>query len=180
MTTLRGFPLAALLAAGLSFSAGAGAALVGDSVTCSYTFAGRACNPTAATVVDPGAEFMLGSQLQVDVSETTIVISQVAGTFGIPSDEMLTIGDMQWSSSQPSTITAVTLGTVTELTLPPEQLDLSFTADSVTIDLSGTSTWRTGSSVEILVSHMLVPVPAAAWLFASALLWLGRLGSRRA
>ena len=169
MRRLRVVFLGSLLMASFLVSVSARAALVGDSVTCSYTFSVRACDPSMATVIDPGVEFALGSQLQVDIDETSITISQVAGTFGLTTGEMLTIGDMQWSMSPQSVITGVTLGTITELVSQPTQEALSFTMDSVTIDLSGTGAWRTGSSIEILVSHVLVPVPAAVWLFASAL-----------
>ena len=113
MTLSKGKVLLGLFLGG-ALTANAGASIVGDNVTCSNSFAGRTCSPTAAVVTDPGAEFMLGSQLEVDIFASSIIISQAAGTFGIPSSEILTIGDIQWIGS-PQVISGVTLGTINNL-----------------------------------------------------------------
>lgn len=151
---------------GGALTANAGASIVGDNVTCSNSFTGRTCSPTTAVVTDPGAEFMLGSQLEVDIFASSIIISQVAGTFGIPSSEILTIGDINQVI-----ITGVTLGTVNNLVNPPTQGSLSFTSDSVIIDIAS-GTWGPGSSFEVLIQTSAVPVPSAVLLFGSGLLGL--------
>lgn len=184
MTTLlqmishaRRATLVPVLAVGLLLASNASASLIGDTVSCSYGFSLRACSDTTAEVIDPGAEFMLGSQLSVDIGDSSILISQVAGTFGLPgADEVLIIGDMQWTDFPDGFISGVTLGTVTNLINEPTLENLSFTPDSVTIALTGTGTWTVGSSIEVLVeaTHV-IPLPPAVWLFASALGLLGWL-----
>jgi hypothetical protein len=133
-----------------------------------------------AEVIDPGIEFQLGTQLSVDIGESSILISEIAGTFGLPgADEILTIGDMQWTDFPEGFISGVTLGTVTGLFLAPTQDALSFTADSVTIVLTGTGTWTAGSSIEVLIeANHVIPLPPAVWLFASALGLLGWIRRR--
>jgi hypothetical protein len=128
-----------------------------------------------AEVIDPGIEFMLGSQLSVDIGDSSILISQVAGTFGLPgADEVLTIGDMQWTDFPDGFVSGVSLGTVTNLINGPAPDALSFTADSVTIALTGTGSWMPGSSIEVLIeAEHIIPLPPAVWLFASALGLLG-------
>jgi len=157
---------------GGALTANAGASIVGDNVTCSNSFTGRTCSPTTAVVTDPGAEFMLGSQLEVDIFASSIIISQVAGTFGIPSSEILTIGDIN------QVITGVTLGTVNNLVNPPTQGSLSFTSDSVIIDIAS-GTWGPGSSFEVLIQTSAVPVPSAVLLFGSGLLGLIGISRRK-
>jgi len=158
---------------GGALTANAGASIVGDNVTCSNSFTGRTCSPTTAVVTDPGAEFMLGSQLEVDIFASSIIISQVAGTFGIPSSEILTIGDINQVI-----ITGVTLGTVNNLVNPPTQGSLSFTSDSVIIDIAS-GTWGPGSSFEVLIQTSAVPVPSAVLLFGSGLLGLIGISRRK-
>lgn len=158
---------------GGTLTANAGASIVGDNVTCSNSFTGRTCSPTTAVVTDPGAEFMLGSQLEVDIFASSIIISQVAGTFGIPSSEILTIGDINQVI-----ITGVTLGTVNNLVNPPTQGSLSFTSDSVIIDIAS-GTWGPGSSFEVLIQTSAVPVPSAVLLFGSGLLGLIGISRRK-
>ena len=111
MRTINSAVVAVILTVGLLLTSTANASLIGDTVSCSYAFITRACSDTMAEVIDPGIEFQLGTQLSVDVGESSILISEIAGTFGLPgADEILTIGDMQWTDSPAGFISGVTLG----------------------------------------------------------------------
>jgi hypothetical protein len=150
------------------------ASLLGDSVD--VTLAGGITLEDFGVVVGDGVElqggdvstawgaFLFGSEF-IDIGADTISMA-----FDLPLGEgaMLTFGDLDFGAG----IGGVTLTSTIDAV---SQANVSFTSDSITLDLSAWFTEGGAGTLELQLQQ--VPVPAAVWLFGSAL--LGFAGLRR-
>lgn len=158
-------------------SASASASLIGDLVDITLT-GGIQLQDTGVLVTD-GVEIVGGDGStdfggflfvgeSIDIGADFILISL---DLPLGADGMLTFSDLDFGAgigdvSLMSTVLSVT------------QDSVSFTSDSITLDLSG---WFDEGGPGVLALELTaVPVPAAVWLFGSALLGLGGLSRRNA
>jgi hypothetical protein len=147
------------------------ASLIGDTVNCSAT-GGLTCNPASA-VVGAGPEFTvdLGTPVfDLDIGANTVLLTNTTG---------LTVG------SSPSVVTLSSLGNTSQgavigatLTSSDEgtftQSDVSFTADTLLLDLTSTGPWSPGEDALITLLFAQepgpgVPEPSTLLLLVAAL-----------
>src|SRR5664279_3939392 len=136
--------LTVLVLCGLGAIGTARASFVGDTATCSDTAFGACLPAGSAVVTDPGVEFyqyvgllsvdVLGSAIELSNPEDFGLDLQHAGT--------LTIGNLHWLGS-PRDIVGFVITSISGVA-NLDASDLSFGADSVSINL--TNTFFTGPS----------------------------------
>jgi hypothetical protein len=145
------------------------ASLIGDSVTCSASV--LTCTPATATA---GAvpTFDLSGLLSVNVDASFISLgNQQTPDPLILAVAAVTFGDLDSSAGDIVDVSVATVGAIPGI----DESDVSFTAHSVTIDLSQ-SQWEPESSVFISLTFApaaAVPVPATLLLLASAVVSFG-------
>ena len=141
------------------------ASLLGDSVTCAAS--SITCNQPTATV-GAGSEFviffLINNLLEVDIDESSITVANIfAGDLPFFVGPSLTVGDLDSS-----------LGDITSIDIFFFNVlgaEVTFTADSVTVDASN-SFWFSGSRIVIELTfenQQQVPAPATVILLAAGL-----------
>ncbi|MFK7886489.1 MAG: VPLPA-CTERM sorting domain-containing protein [Gammaproteobacteria bacterium] len=168
------------LATGLLMFSGASASassLLGDSID--VTLAGGIVLEDFGVIVGDDVELLGGDAStawggflfvgeSIDIGADTISMA-----FDLPLGDggMLTFSDLDFGAG----IGGVTLTS----TIPAvQQANVSFTSDSITLDLSAWFAEGGGGTLDLQLQA--VPVPAAVWLFGSALLGFGGLRRRKA
>ena len=174
---------------GLLTTLPARATLLGAEVGCQ--FLPSQCDPNSAIVNNgPDPEFTLFTTLttgarfdlfDVDVSDSEIqIISLFNG--GITAGVSFFFDDLIWTDDPTGVISGVSLIT-TNANLGPA--NLSFTDHSVRLTHLTTTSYSLGETVTLQLDTDhggnvgVVPVPAAVWLFGSALLGLAGFARRR-
>ena len=166
------FILISLALLGLSVSQ-ANAMLIGDTVDCATTGSSWTCDPLSAVVIDPGSEFDIKvrgfSSMDLDITDNSLnfdVLGGIGNIFGLGPLSIFNID---------SEITGFTFDTnITGMDVSR----LSFTASSFAIDFDFLTT-QTGEFLNIELQLNPVPVPAAVWLFGTALIGLVGFSKRR-
>ena len=159
------------------FPALANASLVGDTVTCA---ASQGCNVEEATIGE-GWEFVVNlnsADILVDLDQNSMTLTST-GPMGLGRGWWLEIGDLVELPHQ-----LVGIENFYSDVDKPDWADnggiglynVSVRQHSVLINLQF-SDWEVGDSVsfDLVTSATVVPIPAAAWLFGSALGILGWL-----
>lgn len=158
---------------GLSVSS-ANAMLIGDTVDCATTGPSWGCAPLSAVVTDPGSEFDIQlrgfSSMDVDITDNSLnfdILLGVGNIFGLGPLSILNI-DSEIIGFQFNTDIA-----------GMNASRLSFTTSAFLIDFDGLST-QAGEFLDIELAFVsAVPVPAAIWLFGTALIGFVGLSRRR-
>ncbi len=163
----------ALAAAAMSAPAVSASTLLGDSVD--VTLAGGIILEDFGVVVDSGVELQGGDPSTawgaflfptefIDIGEDTI---SMAFDTSLGENAVLTFSDLDFGAG---------IGGVTLLSTIPSvtQANVSFTATSITLDLTEWFFTSEAGTLELQLTQ--VPLPAAAWLFITA---LGSLGLTR-
>lgn len=173
-----------LAAASLAFAAStpAMAGLVGDTVGCTITPTPFWVCSAPTAVVGAGAEFELhipGSTnfgFGVDLGSTSIKVASIVNNlFGLGANELLTLSSLD--AGGPITgITNLTISGVTGLNASA----ITWTGDSITIDLDHGTSWSVGSFVSFDIVTGTVPEPGSLALGGLALAALGWSRRRRA
>jgi hypothetical protein len=165
--------LAALTLCGLGAVGTAHASFIGSTATCSDTQFG-ACSPASAVVVDPGIEFtQYAGLLDIDVLGSAVELSNsLASTLLLSQAGTLTIGNLHWTGT-PQTIVGLVITSMTGVTGLTAS-DLSFGANSVSVNLQGTAfAGPSGFALLTIQTRNAAVVPEPATL---ALLGLGLAG----
>ena len=194
MTMLKkiAFGFAAGLLA-LGFAGVAQASLLGQTVTCSSESPfSLSCSSPTATVTDGGTpEFELqgfsgAGIFAIDISGDSVRMTALGSLF-IGGPNLLMLGDLIWANDPGATITGITnflVSGVTEQTVGTGdglvESDVSFAANSVTIDYTGTD-WSDGAfvSFDLVTTHSVLPEPGILALFGLGLAGLGFAARRQ-
>lgn len=162
------------------------ASLIGDQVTATFNFTvpGVEVAPASATMVDGGApEFAISTNsddvILVDVGDSWFdFFENLNEPTTFLSGDSFVLGDLDWVG-QSGEIVGVFVDQANGV-LGLTDADLSFTKDSVTVDLEGVF-FEPGSSVRILIEarHNLVPesgTAMASWILGGVVgsTWLRR------
>ena len=179
----------------LGWSGAAKASLLGQTVTCSNASPFPiACSSPTATVTDgSGPEFQLELTFEdpspvwdIDISGESVRMT----TFSLRlagAANSVTLGDLIWANDPGATITGITNFLVsgveprnTPLSDGLVESDVSFTANSVTIDY-GLTAWSPGGfvSFDLVTTHSALPEPGTLALFGLGLAGLGLAARRR-
>lgn len=151
----------------------ANASLVGDTVSCSDTVF-NACTPASA-VVGAGIEFsQYISYINIDLTGSQLILSnsQPTTSIDLAFAGVLTLSDLNWIGLPAAFVSGFAINTISGVA-NLTAADLSYTADSVSIDLNQTI-FDVLSSVtfDIFFSTTTVPEPSAIALFSFALVGL--------
>lgn len=171
------------LVAALVVAAGpSSASLIGDSVGATITGGTLPLSPATATVVDPGVEFQgsfggFGNPLSLDFSGTSATLKWLEDFPFIFSTDFLTLTDLDFAGA-PGGLTGVT---VTASGSGLDNSDITFTADSVTVDLRNWDVSEFGSAVFTFstATGAPVPEPGSFALVGAALIALRCVGARK-
>lgn len=152
------------------------ASLIGDTVGCNIGGGGTFTCSASTSVVGGGAEFGVGTDLQnpvitVDISANSIsLFFNGEATLG---QTIINLTDLDWVD-QPGQITGITL-IATDNLFNLSQSDLSFTADSVSINLVGVEFNSGRAEIGLTVNHgaTAVPEPLMISLFGLGFVLLG-------
>ncbi len=161
------------------------ASLLGDTVGCSIVPTPFWICTTPTAVVGAGVEFELELPSApddfgffIDIGDASIrIASNEDNAFGLGAGEVVTLSDLDWVGT-PGRIIGITnfvASLVTNLTVG----DVTFTDNSVTIDIDDSAFWDVGSfvSFDLVVEHR-IPEPATLALLGLGLAGLG-VGRRR-
>lgn len=181
--------IAALLLIGTSlvFSNWAHATLIGDTVTCAIT--GQfdpLCSPSNTAIVGNGVEFVITEQntvnlLAIDIDDSSILISTMGNTLGFLPNDRLTLSDFDWLG-MPAEIVGIS-NFMTSRTSKLSVDDITFTSDSITLDLSSSFWFHFGEDAfvkwEIVTQN--VPSPTTLAMFSLGLvgLWWSKREAQR-
>ena len=161
------------------------AALIGDTVQCAVTGIFQpTCGLSNTAVVGPGPEFVFaepdfsGDLLTIDIGASSITIQTIGFSLGFDPGTSIILSDLDWVGMNGAIVGIENFST--SGTIDIEASDVSFTANSITFDLSE-SAWD-GNVVgiaewDLVVTH--VPVPPALLLFGSGLLGLVSMATRK-
>lgn len=165
---------AAIVLAFAASAASAAPTLLGDSVELSASNSNYNASTASATVASSGGpEFIIrrgtgtDPRWSVDVDALSVTFALLTGTLG-PLDAVFTLGDLDFGAgwSGISAITVNVAGTIDGF--DPSQV--SFTADTLSLQVQRGQTWSVGSAVTVdFLVHAAVPEPASAVLAALAL-----------
>ncbi len=163
----------------------ASAALIGDTVECAVTGQFQpTCGLSNTAVVGPGPEFVFaepdfaGDLLTIDIGASSITIQTLDFFLGFDPGSSIILSDLDWVGMTGAIVGIENFST--SGTNGIEASDVSFTANSITFDMSQ-SDWE-GNGVGIAEWDLvttLVPVPPALWLFGSGLLGLVGIARRK-
>ncbi len=174
---------AALIA--LSGGGSASASMIGDEVSVvAPTLNGSLLGSSLATV-GAGPEFEYNFfpggppvefRVDLDAESITLSVDNLALDFG--AEDIITIADLDWVG-MPGEIVGFSIGANNT---PVTAADISFTADSVTVALDGSTGgfWSNFDSVTINLDVAHVPEPGTALLLGMGLLGLARARRRSA
>ncbi len=164
----------------LVLAAGSGSAsMIGDTID--ITFA-EASSLDTTTLVGVGPELVIpgnpsSTNFLIDVDSETITLEaeNQAFQFGefTGNDEFITFGDLDWIEPGPGVITGVSFVLSDDNGSPPPVLGVTFTDDSVTVQIDGNAIWDNFAKAVITLEVAHVPEPSTALLLGVALLGLG-------
>jgi hypothetical protein len=177
--------LALALVAGIGGALPAQASLIGDTVGASITGPNVTVAPGSAVVVTPGSEFTYsipaGPIVISDVGAYSVRFTMADGLSVIWTGGAWTLGLTGLDfAGFPAGLVGVTIADSVGVT-GLAAADISFTANSVTLDVTGQS-WSERSYVLLAFdvgATTAVPAPASAGLLAAGLFGLIGLGHRR-
>ncbi len=183
MKSLRIYATIAIAAIAGVFSSPSGASLLGDTVSCSITPTPFWICTAPTAVVGPGNEFELelpGSPSSfgffVDLGAFSIAVaSNEDNTFGLGANELLTLSSLDAGGAIIG-IANFSSSLVTNI----DASDVTFTSDSVTINIDSGAFWSPGSSLSFDLVIQAVPEPGTLGALLIGLAGLGAARRRRA
>ncbi len=140
------------------------AGLNGDTITCTpgFSFPGMTL-ATSAVIVNPGVEFTLAQPstplFDFDFNGNTLTITARALN-SISGPTFITFGDLDWIGDPPTSIIGLAIDPGSAVIAPG---GLSFTSDSLTVNLGGS--WQNGNRavIQILTNQNPVSAESVTW-----------------